>query len=374
MTISTPTIPLDDASWEAITRRDRTVEFVYAVTTTGIYCRPSCPARRAHRDHVLVFASPDLAHSSGFRPCRRCRPDEPGSDADPRGELVAGVCAQIAAATGRVPLADLAAAAGCSRHHLLRVFRSATGVTPGQYQAARRLRRAGTLMAGATTVTDAIYGAGYGAGRGFYQGARAGLGMAPATYLSGGAGATIWYATVDSRLGQLLVATTTAGLCAVEFSGDDAREALALRFPAAELVWAPARLAPLTEALSQHIDGRRLLGALPVDVPATSFQALVWAELRRIPAGQTRSYQDVAAALGSPGAARAVGRACAANPVAVAVPCHRVIGSDGSAGGYRWGLARKLSLLATEAEFAASGSASGGAFRGPERGAGATPS
>ncbi len=287
---------------------------------------------------------------------------------------MAGACAQMAAATGRVSLADLAAAAGCSRHHLLRVFRSATGVAPGQYQAALRLRRAATLMVGAESVTDAIYGAGYGAGRGFYEVARAGLGMAPATYRRGGAGVTIWYATVDSRLGRLLVATTTAGLCAVEFSGGDEREALARRFPAAELVLAPARLAPLTEALRQHIEGRQLLGALPVDVPATGFQALVWAELRRIPAGQTRSYREVAAALGSPRAARAVGRACAANPVAVAVPCHRVIGSHGSAGGYRWGLTRKLSLLATEAELAASGSASEGTFSRPARAAPAEPS
>ena len=373
MTISAPASPLDDASWQAVTSRDQTAEFVYAVTTTGIYCRPGCPSRRARRDHVLLFPTSEAARSSGYRPCRRCHPDEAGSLADTHRELVARACAQIEAANCNVPLAGLAAAAGCSRSHLLRVFRDATGVTPGRYQAASRLRRAGSLMAETPTVTEAVYSAGYGSGRGFYEGAAAGMGMAPATYRRGGAGATIWYATLDSRLGTLLVAATATGLCAVEFREDEPRAALARRFPAAELVWAPARLAPLTAALSEHVEGRQLLGTLPLDVLATAFQALVWAELRRIPPGQTRSYQEVAAALGSPGAARAVGRACAANPVAVAVPCHRVVGSDGSAGGYRWGPARKLSLLATEAGLGRNASAPEADFRRGGKAAGETP-
>lgn len=342
--------PPDDNSWLAITERDRSAAFVYAVTTTGIYCRPGCPARRAQRRHVVTFPSSQAARTSGFRPCRRCHPDRADSPTDTRLELVAAACAQIDAASGTVSLAELALAAGCSRSHLLRVFRNATGVTPGQYQAARRMRRASQLIATSATVTEAVHGAGYGSARGFYEGAKAGLGMAPSTFRRGGAGLTIWYSCLDSKLGKLLVAATARGLCAVEFEEGQPDLRLRQRFRAAELVWAPGRLEPLTNALSDHIEGRHLLGSLPLDVSATAFQALVWAQLRRIPPGQTRSYQEVAAAVGSPKAARAVGRACSANPVALAIPCHRVIGAHGSTGGYRWGLARKLSLLATESE------------------------
>ncbi|HUY54268.1 MAG TPA: methylated-DNA--[protein]-cysteine S-methyltransferase [Candidatus Nanopelagicaceae bacterium] len=342
--------PPDDSSWLAITERDRSAAFVYAVTTTGIYCRPGCPARRAQRRHVVTFPSSEAARAGGYRPCRRCHPDGAVSPGDTGLELVAGACAQIAAASGRVSLAELALVAGCSRSHLLRVFRNATGVTPGQYQAASRMRRASQLIATSATVTEAVYGAGYGSARGFYEGAQTALGMAPSTYRRGGAGVTIWYSCVDSKLGTLLVAATATGICAVEFGEDQPDLRLQRRFPAAELVWAPGRLEPLTKALCDHIEGRELLGSLPLDVPATAFQALVWAQLRRIPPGQTRSYQEVAAAVGAPKAARAVGRACSANPVALAIPCHRVVGANGSTGGYRWGLPRKLSLLATESE------------------------
>lgn len=352
-----------DERWEAVLAHDRGSDgcFVYAVSSTGVFCRPSCPARRPKRDNVAFFATTDEAEAAGYRECRRCRPRQAGVPG-PTAVAVARACRLLEDASGpeaSIPtLAELGRQVGLSPSHLQRSFTRLVGVSPRRYAAAARLERAkGHLRAGAG-VTTALFDAGYGSVRAFYEEAREGLGMQPSTYRRGGAEQRISFTTVDSRLGRLLVATTDEGVCAVRFGDDSALAAgLAAEFPAAEIRRDDAGLGPLAARVVAAMDGAVDDLDLPLDVRATAFQLRVWKALRAIPRGQTRSYAEVARAIERPTAYRAVAGACAANPVAVLVPCHRVIGSDGSLSGYRWGTDVKRALLDAERRAVAAESA-----------------
>ena len=360
-----------EALWRAVNARDRRADggFVYAVRSTGIYCRPSCPARRPRREHVVFFQLPEAAEQQGFRPCRRCRP-RTAHLRDPRIEVVARICREIDAriladpATDadtetRLTLARLGASARLSPYQLGRAFRRAMGITPRQYADARRMHRLKSRLKKGDNVTTALYDAGYGSASRLYERAPAHLGMTPAAYRRGGEGMRIDYTLAGSPLGRLLVGATDRGVSAVYLGESDAalRSALRKEYPRADL--APAgrdrnsrrsgSLAVWVEKIVAHLRGQEPHLDLPTDVQATAFQQCVWKELRRIPYGATRTYAQVARAIGCPKAIRAVARACATNPVSVVVPCHRVVREDGSLAGYRWGIDRKRALLAKEA-------------------------
>lgn len=346
--------PLDEATmWAALAARDAAADgrFVFAVRTTGVYCRPSCPSRAARRENVRFYPGPSEAEAAGYRPCRRCRPDAAGP-AERRREAVARACRLIERAETEPALDALAAEAGLSAHHFHRVFRAITGVTPRAYARARRAERLAAALPTAGTVTEALYAAGYNAPSRFYAEAPERLGMSPTAYLRGGAGARIRFGVGACALGAILVAASERGVCAI-LLGDDP-DALVRdlqdRFAAAELVGGDAafeawmaRVIGLVEAPGRGLD-------LPLDIGGTVFQQRVWEALRRIPVGETASYAEIARAIGLPAAVRAVAMACGANALAVAIPCHRVVRSDGALSGYRWGVERKRALLAREAE------------------------
>ena len=336
----------EDQAWAAVLARDPAAdaEMVYAVKTTGVFCRPTCPSRRPARSHVVFFPDPETAMGAGYRPCRRCRPQLPHADA----ALVEAISAKLGADRA-VTLEELARSTGRSPFTIERAFRRVLGITPAQYQ---RQRRAASfrkeLATGSARVTDAIYDAGYsGPGRA-YENAQ--LGMAPGKFRAGGKGVEIGYAIGDSSLGKVLVAATERGLCSVILGDTDSQltRELKAQFPAARIQPEPTLEAHLRKVISQFTDHPATLD-LPLDLRATAFQMRVWEALRRIPRGETRTYSQVAQSLGQPTAVRAVARACATNPVAVVIPCHRVIGSDGKPTGYRWGLKRKERLLEIEA-------------------------
>ncbi len=342
-----------DPRWAAVARRDPGADgrFYYSVTTTGVYCRPSCASRLARPENVRFFATGTDAEQAGFRPCKRCRPDQP-SPGSQRAAKVAEICRWIAS-TGTVPgLADLAARAGMSPHHFHRVFKSVTGLTPRAYAAAHRAGRVRGALARGATVTDAIYGAGYGSSGRFYETSNAVLGMTPSAYRAGGAGMELRFAVGACSLGSILVAQSSRGICAI-LLGDDPRaltRELQDRFPRARLIGGDkayeklvARVVGFVEAPGRGLD-------LPLDVRGTAFQQRVWQALRNIPAGKTASYAEIAKRIGSPRSVRAVAGACAANALAVAIPCHRVVRSDGGLSGYRWGVERKRALLKREAD------------------------
>ena len=333
----------DEQAWTAVLARDPAAEMVYAVTTTGVFCRPTCPSRRPSRENVRFFADAQAALGAGFRACRRCRPQERHSDA----ELVESIAARLRA-DRPAKLGQLARQAGLSPFTIERAFRRVLGVTPAQYQRQQRaqwFRR--ELTAGRGRVTDAIYEAGFsGPGRA-YENAQ--LGMAPGKYRAGAPGVRIGYATAACVLGRVLVAATPRGLCSVILGDADEYLVAQLReqFPAAEIVGDSGLEPVLAQVVSQFTEHPAALD-LRLDLRATAFQMRVWEALRRIPRGTTRTYTQVAQSLGQPTAVRAVARACATNPVAVVVPCHRVIGSNGKLTGYRWGTERKEKLLALE--------------------------
>jgi AraC family transcriptional regulator of adaptative response/methylated-DNA-[protein]-cysteine methyltransferase len=345
-------MPDEDGCWRAVLVRDarRDGTFVYAVRSTGVYCRPSCPAPRPRRDHVRFFPVPEAAEQAGFRPCRRCRPQH-ATAPDPQVDLVRSVCRHIEAnLEGPLTLADLGDQAGLSPGHLQRTFKRVTGITPRQYADACRLGLLKARLKERRTVTMAMYEAGYGSSSRLYERASSQLGMTPATYQRGGRDMHLGYTVVASPLGRLLLAGTERGVSAVYLGDADGplEAALAKEYPAARISRDDSGLKPWADAVVGHLGGEQPHLDLPLDVQATAFQWRVWQELRAIPYGSTRTYSEIAAALGQPTAARAVARACATNPVSVVVPCHRVVREDGGLGGYRWGLDRKKKLLAQE--------------------------
>lgn len=333
-----------DAAWAAFERRDRQWDgrVVGAVTTTGIYCKPSCPARRPKREHVRFYPDAAGALAAGFRPCLRCRPDEVGRDR----VAVADALALIEKAEAAPALEELAAAVGYAPHHFHRLFKRATGVTPAAYARGLRARRAERALAEERTVTDAIYEAGYQAPSRFYDEAGGRLGMTPSAWKRGGAGVTIRWTQAETSLGPLLIAATDRGLCRVAF--DESGLNLARRFPAAEIVEGGAALADLAAQVVASVESPERDIDLPLDVQGTAFQEAVWAALKAIPAGETRTYSELAAAAGNPRAVRAAGTACGANHLCVVIPCHRAQRTDGSMGGYAYGVDRKIVLRRRE--------------------------
>ena len=339
-----PSMPDPDQCWAAVLRRDRTMDgrFVSCVATTGIYCKPSCPARHPRRENMTFLPDPAAARAAGFRACLRCRPDEAGRDR----QAVAAAIALIEAAEESPRLEAIAAHVGYAPHHFHRLFKRETGQTPAAYARTLRADRLKTALDAGGSVTAAIYEAGYGAPSRAYADAATHLGMTPSAWRAGGRGVTIRWRTIDSSLGPMLIAATDKGLCRISF--DEGEAALRNRFPQADLRPADAALDRLAAAVVALVDDPTGAPDLPVDVGGTAFQQAVWSALRAIPAGQTRSYGQIAAAIGRPGAVRAAGTACGDNALAVLIPCHRVLRSDGTAGGYAWGVARKQALLARE--------------------------
>jgi AraC family transcriptional regulator, regulatory protein of adaptative response / methylated-DNA-[protein]-cysteine methyltransferase len=345
----------DDGLWKAVAGRDARADglFVYAVTTTRVYCRPSCASRRPRRDHVRFFPAPAMAEGAGYRACRRCRPDVAQGDAGvaPALARVRQACEAVARRpAGRWTAGALARAGGVSRVQLQRAFRGVLGVSPREYVAACRHRQFLAALRNGHRVTDAIYEAGYGSPSRVYGSIHL-PGMTPATYGRGGRGAAIRWLTTASPVGRILVAATARGLCAVRVGSndEDLRKSLRDEFPLAEIDTRPsASLAPLANAARAVAEARPVPADLPLDIRGTAFQWRVWRALTRIPAGQTRSYAEVARSMGRPTAVRAVARACATNPIALVVPCHRVVSSSGRTGGYRWGAETKAKLIAAE--------------------------
>jgi AraC family transcriptional regulator of adaptative response/methylated-DNA-[protein]-cysteine methyltransferase len=351
-----PGLPTADRYWQAVLAHDGSFDgsFVYAVRSTGVYCRPSCPSRRPRREQVVFYPRADAAERAGFRACRRCGTRLHNSGAP--AALVGKALDALDAAEETVPtLAALSAELDVSPHRLARGFKRLTGITPRDYSDARRLERLKTGLRSSGTVAEAVYAAGYGSSRAVYERAHAQLGMTPSTYRKGGAGMQIGYTIVDSPLGRLLIAATGRGVCSLCLGESDAalEQALFSEYPKAEIRHDSAGLGPQVDVLQKHLAGRGPKLALPVDVQATAFQWSVWRALRDIPYGQTRSYGEIASAIGKPKAVRAVARACATNPVAVVIPCHRVVRQDGNLGGYRWGLERKRALLEGEQQASA---------------------
>ena len=334
----------ENQAWAAFERRDRRWDgrVIGAVKTTGIYCKPSCPARRPKREHVEFFADAETARAAGYRSCLRCKPDEVGRDR----EAVAEAVTLIERAEEPPRLDQLAAAVGYAPHHFQRLFSREMGVSPAAYARGLRAGRAQRNLNKDKSVTEAIYDSGYAAPSRFYADAKDRLGMTPSAWRDGGRGETIRYAMLDTPLGRMLVAATAKGICRLTFDEDVA--ALRRRFPNAAIAPADTAMAALISGVLQAIEAPAAAPDLPIDVAGTAFQEKVWQELRKIPPGETRSYADIAVAVGDPKATRAVGTANGSNPIAVLVPCHRVIRSDGTLGGYAGGLDRKRKLLAAE--------------------------
>jgi len=335
--------------WQAVLARDASRDgvFVFAVTSTGVYCRPSCPSRRPRRDRVRFFSRPDEAERAGFRACLRCRPRDP----DSRMKTVESICQFLQQhADEPVTLAALSERFRMNPFHLQRVFKSALGVSPREYADAIRMKSFKSQLRSGRSVTDAIYEAGFGSSSRLYERSAPQLGMTPATYQRGGKGVFIRYTTLDSPVGRMLLAATDHGVCAISFGDSDGvlLEGLRREFPDATLRRGEVVLRRWVRALLEQLHGERPLPQLPLDVQATAFQRRVWEHLRSIPYGTTKSYGQVARAIGTASSARAVARACASNPVAVAIPCHRVVRGTGDLGGYRWGAERKKALLAME--------------------------
>ena len=333
-----------DTAWAAFMRRDRSWDgqVIGAVSTTGIYCKPSCPAKRPKREHVNFFATAEEARAAGYRACLRCKPDEVGRDR----EAVTQAVKLIESAEEAPNLAELAEAVGYAPHHFQRIFKRDLGVSPAEYARGLRNKRAQTALKANGRVTDAIYDAGYSGPSGFYSDAKERLGMTPSAWRDGGRGETIRWTTFDSPLGQMLIAATSKGICRLTF--DDSEASLRRLFPKATVTRDDGGLRELVEGALEAIEHPAAMPDLPIDVAGTAFQEAVWRELRKIPPGETRSYAQIAAAIGQPTAVRAVGSANGDNHVAVLIPCHRVIRSDGTLGGYAGGLDRKKMLLDAE--------------------------
>ena len=331
-------------AWAAFERRDRLLDghFVGAVKTTGIYCKPSCPARHPLKQNVAFYADGIAARLAGFRACLRCKPDEVGRDR----EAIAKALLMIDSAEELPGLDVLAQAVGYAPHHFHRLFKRDTGVTPAVYARGLRAKRAESALADTGSVTNAIYAAGYSGPSRFYADTKGRLGMTPSAWKNGGAGVTIRWAVADTVLGKMLLAATDKGICRLSFDEDDSE--LVRRFPHATLEPGGSAMTDLVNSAIAAVEDPGNMPTLPLDVAGTAFQQAVWQQLMTIPPGETRSYAQIAAAVGTPGAVRAAGSANGANNVAVLIPCHRVIRSDGTLGGYAYGLERKLELLRRE--------------------------
>jgi AraC family transcriptional regulator of adaptative response/methylated-DNA-[protein]-cysteine methyltransferase len=341
-----------DPRWAAVMDRDASADgtFFYSVKTTGVYCRPSCAARPPRPENVGFHPSRAAAEQAGFRPCKRCKPDQPPL-AERQAAQVAELCRLIESSDEAPSLDALASHAGLSVYHLHRVFKAVTGVTPKAYATAHRAERVRAELGKSATVTEAIYGAGYSSNGRFYEESNQLLGMTPTEYRAGGASMEIRFAIGECSLGSILVAATARGVCAI-LLGDDPDELahdLERRFPRAQLIGADAGFEQLVARVVGLVESPRVGVDLPLDVRGTAFQQRVWQALREIPPGSTASYAEIASAIGAPRATRAVAQACAANAIAVAIPCHRVVRTDGDLSGYRWGVERKRTLLAREA-------------------------
>jgi AraC family transcriptional regulator of adaptative response/methylated-DNA-[protein]-cysteine methyltransferase len=337
--------------WQAVRTNDVRFDgaFVLGVKTTGIYCKPSCRARLPKRENVDFYPSPQMAERRGFRACKRCRPGEVGG-IDPHVAKILKVC-EMMEGDDLLTLDSLSASVGLSAYHLQRSFKEIIGVSPKKYAEAKRMERFKDELKDGSDVTTAMYDAGFGSSSRLYEKATEKLGMTPSVYKKGGAGMQISFTIADSELGKLLVARTERGICSVTFGDDEGslREGLVKEFPNAEIAEDAQDLSQAVNAIIGYLAGktRRLL--LPLDLQATAFQMQVWEFLRKIPYGETRSYTEVAEALGDKKKVRAVAQACSKNRIAVVVPCHRVIAGDGRLSGYRWGVERKKKLLAREA-------------------------
>lgn len=340
-----------DPRWARVLARDAAADgsFVYSVATTGVFCKPSCASRRARPQNVRFHADAAAARAAGFRPCKRCRPDG-GSLAEEHAALVAAACRRIEREDTPPALDDLAQQAGMSPFHFHRVFRRIAGVTPKEYAAAQRARRVRAALPAATSVTAALYDAGYNSNGRFYEDSARVLGMTPRNYRAGGVRQRIRFAVAQCTLGALLVARSERGVCAITL-GDDPDvllRDLQDRFPRAELLGTDADFDATVARVVAFVEEPALGLDLPLDIRGTAFQQRVWKALQQIPAGETASYAEIAQRIGAPKSARAVAQACAANALAVAVPCHRVVRTDGALSGYRWGIERKRALLERE--------------------------
>ncbi len=342
----------EGARWAAAVARDREADgrFYYAVRTTGVYCRPSCGSRLAKPENVRFFATRADAEAAGFRPCKRCKPDQPALDQQ-HAAKVAKVCRLIESSSEAPKLVRLAKAVGLSPYHFHRIFKSVTGVTPRAYAAAHRRKRIRDKLGGSATVTAAIYDAGFASSGRLYATSSQVLGMKPANFRAGGANTVIRFAVGECSLGSILVARSVRGVCAI-FLGDDpdrlARD-LQDQFPRANLIGGDKNFERLVAKVVGFVESPKKGLDLPLDVRGTAFQQRVWQALGKIPSGKTASYSEIAKRIGAPKSVRAVARACAANALAVAIPCHRVVRSDGALSGYRWGVERKRALLKREA-------------------------
>ncbi|EHD23001.1 MULTISPECIES: bifunctional DNA-binding transcriptional regulator/O6-methylguanine-DNA methyltransferase Ada [Brenneria] len=348
----------DDARWLAVLTRDKAADggFIYAVKTTGVYCSPSCASRRPKRENVLFFASADQAQAAGFRPCKRCRQGRLSREAQ-QAEQITRACRMIEQIAKPPALHALAQAVGLSPFHFHRLFKAITGVTPRQYANAHRQRQVRQQLAKNDAVTAVILDNGYSAAGRFYAASDAQLGMTPKTFQHKGRGMTIYFAVGACSLGDILVAESERGICAILLGEDPQQlvEELQEMFANAQLVGGDAAFERRVAQVVGFVDAPEIGLALPLDIRGTAFQQRVWQALRDIPIGETASYSDIAARIGSPAAVRAVAGACAANRLAVAIPCHRVVRHDGSLSGYRWGVARKSALLNKEALAKAAG-------------------
>jgi len=346
-----PNLNNDDLRWLAVLARDPHADglFVFAVQTTGIFCRPSCRARHALRENVRFYPDAHQAAQAGFRPCKRCRPDQ--RDPDAQRVATIGKACRLLEQDQPLTLHQLAQAVAVSPYHLHRLFKAATGMTPKAWQQAARAKRLRQALAQGDTVTDSVLGAGFPDSSSYYRKADAALGMTAKQYRRGGESTTVQYALSDCALGRCLVAESARGICAI-LPGDDDRALIAeleTLFPHARREQADAAFAARVNQVIASVDNHALALTLPLDIRGTAFQQQVWQALRAIRSGETASYQQVANAIGNPGAVRAVARACAANTLAIIIPCHRVVRSDGGLSGYRWGTVRKAALLKREA-------------------------
>jgi AraC family transcriptional regulator, regulatory protein of adaptative response / methylated-DNA-[protein]-cysteine methyltransferase len=343
----------DELRWNAVVARNAAHdgEFVFAVSTTGVFCRPSCPARRPRRENVQFFLRPEQAEQAGYRACLRCRPKAIGNG---KSDSVKAICRFIEQHLDEpVTLDRLGKEFHQSPFHLQRRFKAVLGITPREYADTCRLRLLKRNLQAGDSVTRAMYDAGYGSSSRLYERTASQLGMTPDKYRRGAIAAAIRYTLAESPLGRMLIAATGRGICAIQFARSDGEliEGLKREFPFATRKADDAGLRSWVSSLLRHMRGKDLDSSLPLDIRATAFQRRVWRYLQSIPFGSTRSYSQVAKAIRQPTAARAVARACATNPVAVAIPCHRVVREDGSMGGYRWGIERKKALLAMEQQF-----------------------